>query len=131
MVDFGVTFWARYLRALGGNKTANRLKSENEHGAEARRSLSRIEGVQNRTKSDLKSNFGHSVVEAQFGIAVWVQFGAFWGPKVEQFSNKNEVENRSKIWDEEMTKMGAQSKLAHSRRRNARGPSSLYFISID
>ena len=44
-----------------------------------------LNGVQTLTKNDLKSNFGHSVVEAQFEIAVWVQFGAFGGPKVSQF----------------------------------------------
>ena len=70
---------------LGERKMAKRSPNKNENGTGARRSLSRIERVQNWMKNDLKSNFGHSVVEAQFEIAVWVQFGAFWGPKVRQF----------------------------------------------
>ena len=78
-LDFG-TFWA-----WEGEKGRTGKKRENEHGAEARRSFSRIEGVRNWTNNDPKPNFGHSVVEAQFGITFWEHFGVFWGPKVTQF----------------------------------------------
>lgn len=43
-----------------------------------------LNGVQNWQNNCSKSHFGHSVVEAQFEIAVWAQFGAFGSPHVSE-----------------------------------------------